>query len=108
MSVVKNEYVMIGHKIDLEKFNYEGDDMPGLDFAREVGDEGFVFEGMSGEFLIYGLLINKGDEFEGMPVKSFSMFDHRLSSDYSKKLAEAGIPANAISEPSIISTSLFC
>ena len=72
MSVRKTEIVMIGANI-----GYKNDDelYEKLEPYMKIGNKDIdcVFDGMNGNYVIIGKVINQGNEYDGMELKTISL-----------------------------------
>ena len=79
MSVNVKHYVMIG--VDI---GYRNDDelYERLEPYMELGKEVFcLFDGMNGEYIILGEIVQVGDQYEGMKYKDISLIELKVMAD---------------------------
>lgn len=71
MGTRRTDYVIIGSKLPVEAYKeltYDLTDELHFEYCKpEVGDKGILFDGMSCEYFLAGILVYKGDH-EGIPL----------------------------------------
>lgn len=80
MSVNQDHYVIYGTKFNYEDFKHLGDKLN--EFEEKINDDSsnmiLLVDGMNGEYVIFGKKLQKGEEYEGLELCSFSIEDLNL------------------------------
>jgi hypothetical protein len=87
MGVYRDDYLMLGARIDFERVDYEK-------FENEIcgADErrfDVVYDGMSGDYAFAGLILCKTGQFDEAPIKEITAADLELDPELLDKVQAA-------------------
>lgn len=87
MGVNVTKYAILGYKLPFPENDSDAEELMDLLEEKELGSFKFIFDGMGGDYIVFGLeLFNGGDERWGETGDGFKSFDLKTLQGYTENI----------------------